>query len=304
MERHALLTQETLPPMPLGEWEDSRLCWQLMTQILGKIRLTQHPWMNHWWHVTLYVTPRGTTTGEIPYGDSNFDLELDLTEHKLILRGGDGQMLRMPLDGRPIAEFYAHVIDMMDSIGISVPILAKPYLCKSDIPFAEDRTHTTYDPLLVHRAWSILRTVEAVFKEFRGRFIGKCSPVHQFWHSFDLACTRFNGRKAPDAGLTDPVASEAYSRECISAGFWFGDDSLPEPAFYSYTWPAPDGLTDRSLRPGKAFWREVHGSPQATLLYEDLRKMDNPRAALLDFLQSSYEAGADLAEWDRESLER
>lgn len=304
MERQALIDQETLPPMPLDTWEDSRLYWQLMSQIMGKIRLELHPWMNHWWHVALYVTPRGTTTATIPYGDSNFDIELDLTDHKLLLRGGDGQILRLPLDGRPIADFYTHVFDMLESIGINVEILAKPYLCKSNIPFAEDRTHATYDPLLVHRAWSILRMVEPVFKEFRSRFIGKCSPVHQFWHSFDLACTRFSGRRASNEALTSIVDKEAYSHECISAGFWYGDDSLPEPAFYSYTWPAPQGLNEQPLRPSKAFWRDVHGSPQATLLYNDLRRMDNPHEALLDFMQSSYEAGANLAGWNRDELER
>ena len=281
------------------EWEDTRLYWQLMSQILGKIRLELHPKINHWWHVPLYITPRGTTTSTIPYGDSNFDIELDLTQHRLVLRTGGGQILGFALDGRPIADFYSHLFDMLSSVGIDVEILAKPYHCKSSEPFATDRIHSTYDPEAVHRGWTILKRVEPVFKEFRGRFIGKCSPVHQFWHSFDLACTRFSGRRAPDMGITDPVSREAYSHECISAGFWFGDDDLPQPAFYSYTWPAPEGLDRQPLRPGKAFWREVHGSPQATLLYDDLRKMDNPHAALLDFLQSSYEAGADLAGWNR-----
>lgn len=304
MDRQELLTQETLPPMPLDVWADSCLYWQLMSQILGKIRLELHPWMNHWWHVALYVTPRGTTTGTIPYADSDFDIELDLTDHKFVLRGGDGQILRLPIDGRPIADFYTHVFNMLESIGVNVEILAKPYKCKSTVPFAEDRIHASYDPMLVHRAWTILRTVEPVFKQFRSRFIGKCSPVHQFWHSFDLACTRFSGRRAPDTAMMGVVDKEAYSHECISAGFWFGDDSLPEPAFYSYTWPAPQGLADQPLKPAKAFWREVHGSPQATLLYNDLRNMDDPQAALLDFMQSSYEAGANLAGWNRTELER
>jgi len=304
MEQQTLLTEELLPPMPLAEWDDTRLYWQLMSQILGKIRLKQHPAINHWWHVPLYVTPRGMTTGTIPYRDTNFDMELDLTDHKLILRIGSGQILGFNLSERPIADFYSHLFDMLRSVGIDVNILAKPYRCKSTEPFATDRIHSTYDPDAAHRGWTILRSIEPVFKEFRGRFIGKCSPVHQFWHSFDLACTRFSGRRSPETGITDPVTREAYSHECISSGFWFGDDDLPQPAFYSYTWPAPDGLTQQPLKPGKAFWRDVHGFPQATLLYDDLRRMDDPHAVLLDFLQSSYEAGSNLAAWDRAALER
>lgn len=304
MEKQVMLTRQDLPPMPLSEWEDSRLYWQLMSQILGKIKLALNPPVNHWWHVPMYITPRGTTTGAVPYGDSNFDIELDLTDHRLVLRSGDGKVSGFELDGRPIAEFYSHLFNLLFSVGIEVKILAKPYSCKSDIPFPADRVHSTYDKDAVHRAWSILRMVEPVFKEFRSRFIGKCSPVHQFWHSFDLACTRFSGRRAPDADLTDPVAREAYSHECISAGFWFGDDSLPMPAFYCYTWPAPKNLDFQHLEPNKAFWRDVHGSPQATLLYDDLRKMHDPHLALLHFLESSYEAGAILGGWDRAELER
>lgn len=303
MSEHLVLTKQALPAIPLDRWEDSRLYWQLMSQILGKIKLAMNPKVNHWWHIPMYVTPRGTTTATVPCGDSNFDIELDLTAHRLVLRTGRGEMLGFTLDGRPIAEFYAHLFDMLDSVGIHVDILAKPYLCKSTEPFVTDRIHSTYDQEAVHRAWSVLKMVEPVFREFRSRFIGKCSPVHQFWHSFDLACTRFSGRRAPDAGITDPVADEAYSHECISAGFWFGDDDLPEAAFYSYTWPAPDGLDQQRLKPSSAFWRQAHGSPQATLLYNDLRNMDDPHAALLDFLQSSYEAGADLAHWNRSELE-
>ncbi len=299
-----VLTQHDLPPMPLDQWEDSLLYWQLMSQILGKIRLKLHPWINHWWHVPLYITPRGTTTGAIPYGDSNFDIELDLTDHRLVLRTGDGKVMGFALDGRPIAEFYNHLFDMLRSVGIDIEILARPYKCKSTEPFAADRVHSTYDPEAIHRAWSVLKVIEPVFKEFRSRFIGKCSPVHQFWHSFDLACTRFSGRRAPNEGIADPVGKEAYSHECISAGFWFGDESLPMPAFYCYTWPAPKNLDLQQLDPPKAFWRDVHGSPQATLLYDDLRKMEDPRGALLAFLESSYESGAMLANWDRAELER
>ena len=250
------------------------------------------------------ITPRGTTTSTIPCQDSNFDIELDLTAHQLVLRTGNGQAIGFRLDGRPIADFYSHLFEMLESVGVDVRILAEPYRCSSTEPFATDRMHRTYDQEAAHRGWTILMRIEPVFKEFRSLFVGKCSPVHQFWHSFDLACTRFSGRRAPEAGITDPVSREAYSHECISGGFWFGDDSLPQPAFYSYTWPAPDGLDRQVLRPSKAFWRDVHGAPQATLLYDDLRIMDDPHAALLDFLQSSYDAGANLAGWNRAELER
>ncbi len=198
MEKQLLFTHQSLPPMPLAEWEDTRLYWQLMSQILGKIRLELHPKINHWWHVPLYITPRGTTTSTIPYADSDFDIELDLTDHKLVLRTGAGQVLGLALDGRPIADFYAHLFSMLSSVGIEVEILAKPYHCKSSEPFAEDRVHSSYDPDAAHRGWTILKRIEPVFKEFRGRFIGKCSPVHQFWHSFDLACTRV--LRTPSAG--------------------------------------------------------------------------------------------------------
>ena len=192
----------------------------------------------------------------------------------------------------------------LKSFGIEPRILAKPYRMKSTVPFADDNIHTIYDPDAVHKGWTVLKRIEPVFKEFRSRFIGKCCPVHQYWHSFDLAVTRFSGRRAPDVGITDPVSREAYSHEVISAGFWFGDDILPQPAFYCYTWPAPEGLAQQPLKPEKAFWRDYNGSPQAILLYEDLRTMDDPRTALLDFLQSSYEAGANLAGWNRAELER
>jgi len=298
------LAKHDLPAIPLAQWEDTRLYWQLMSQILGKIKLALNPKVNHWWHIPLYITPRGTTTGTIPYKDTNFDIQLDLTDHRLILRTGTGQTLGFELEGRPIADFYTHLFDMLRSVGIEVEIDARPYKCKSTEPFPTDRIHATYDPDAAHRAWKVLRMIEPVFQEFRGHFIGKCSPVHQFWHSFDLACTRFSGRRAPDAGLTDPVAKEAYSHECISAGFWFGDDTLPLPAFYCYTWPAPRNLDIQHLEPHRAFWREIHGSPQATLLYDDLRKMHDPHTGLRHFLQSSYESGAILAGWNRSELER
>ena len=295
---------EDLPPMPLAEWEDTRLRLQLMCQIAGKVRLKLHPFMNHWWHVPLYVSPRGLTTGSIPYQEGLMDLELDLLEHHLTIRSDEGDKLEIPITKLPICDFYCEVMDALNDLGAEVKIVATPYKCKSDIPFAQDSKHTTYDPSAVTRAWRVLGQIEPIFKEFRSRFVGKCSPVHMFWHSFDLAVTRFSGRPAPFHSDWDKVTQEAYSHEVNSAGFWFGDDNMREPMFYCYTSPSPEGLTDAPLKPKEAFWGTSNGSPMALYRYEDWRKAADPEQALLDFLQSSYEAGADKAKWDRRALER
>lgn len=297
------MRRENLPSMPLAEWEDSRLKFQLICQILGKIRLKLHPPLNHWWHVPLYVSPRGLTTGAIPTRAGQVDLELDLIDHHVVVRSDSGDRTEIPVAKLPICDIYQEVTDTLDDLGAPVQILAKPYKCKSVTPFAEDSEHTAYDAEAVTRAWRVLTEIEPVFKEFRGRFLGKCSPVHMFWHSFDLAVTRFSGRPAPKHPEWDAPTQEAYSHEVNSAGFWFGDDNTPSPMFYCYTAPSPDGLTDEKLS-GGAFWGELNGSPYALLSYEELRKTKDPRQGLLDFLQSSYEAGAKRADWNRAELER
>ena len=289
--------------MPLQEWEPTRLHLQLLCQILGKIRLRYHPKINHWWHATLYLSPRGLTTDEIPYGEKSFDIELDLLSHAIHIRTSSGERASISLQSKPICDVYKETMSALSDLGINVHILAKPYDCKSNIPFAEDDQHNAYDPDRAVNAWGILLHADAIFKEFRGRFVGKCSPVHMFWHSFDLAVTRFSGRKAPPLPEANAVTQEAYSQEVNSAGFWFGDDRLPEPAFYCYTAPAPQDLNKQPLAPNSASWQEVWGSPMAILRYEDFRKADDPRTALLNFLQSSYEAGANAASWDRINLE-
>ena len=295
---------DSLPPLPLREWEDTLLTWQLMCQIVGKIRLRLHPKINHWWHVTLYLTPRGLTTGPIPDGDASFEIRFDLLDQQLVVETSRGESRRLPLQPGPIRDFYNGLFSTLESLGIQAEILPYPYRCKSTEPFPTDTVHTAYDAAAVRRAWEALRQINQVFTEFRARFIGKCSPVHMFWHSFDLAVTRFNGNRGPEMPDADPVTREAYSHELISAGFWFGDDeTVPEPALYSYSFPAPDGLGTQRLIPEICAWRTVKGSPMAILLYEDLRRLDNPRQAVLDFLQSSYEAGARLANWRREDLE-
>ncbi len=291
-----------LGPFPLAEWEDSRLYLQLVCQIVGKTRMGLHPWLNHWWHVPLYVSPRGLTTGPIPSARGPLAIDLDLLEHVVILGTDRGDRREVALAPRPIAAFYADFMRALDELGRPCSITTMPYECKSKVRFPEDQEHTTYDRAAVTRAWRLLTAIDAVFWEFRGRFVGKCSPVHFFWHSLDLAVTRFSGRPALDPPA-QRVSREAYSHEVCSAGFWFGDDDLPEPAFYCYAFPAPDRLSAQPL-PKPARWVEAGGAPQARLLYEEWRKLPDPRAALLDFLEGAYGAVAGLADWDRPVLER
>lgn len=298
------MNAENLLPMPLAEWEDTRLKLQLMCQIVGKIRLKLHPFLNHWWHVPLYISPRGFTTGAMPSEGGLIDMELDLLEHHLTIRSEQGDKLEIPIAKLRIRDFYDEVIEALKDFDADVRIVAKPFKCKSDTPFAEDSKHVAYDPSAATRAWRILAEIEPIFKEFRSRFLGKCSPVHMFWHSFDLAVTRFSGRPAPKHPEWDKVTQEAYSQEVNSAGFWFGDDTVPEPMFYCYHAPSPGGLTDSPLKPKEAYWGLSNGSPMALYRYEDWRKAADPREALLEFLQSSYEAGANTANWDRTFLER
>jgi hypothetical protein len=298
------MSAPNLPPLPLEEWEPTRLYLQLLCQIVGKIRLKLHPPINHWWHVTLYVSPRGLTTGSIPYAGADFDIEIDLIDHKIVVRKADGRRGEMSINSKTIAVVYRELMQILSDFGIRVNILARPYECKSQLPFADDHEHSGYDENAVTHAFQILTFSEGVLKKFRSPFLGKCTPVQMFWHSFDLACTRFSGRAAPPMPDADPRTREAYTHEVNSAGFWFGDDTVPEPAYYCYTFPLPAGLADQPLRPQQAFWQPLRGSPTAILRYEDVRLAENPESLLLEFLQSSYEAGTNLAGWDRAALER
>lgn len=296
----------SFPPLPLEAWQDSKTTLHLFTQIVGKVRLGLHPPLNHWWHAPLYLSARGLSTGAIPHRGRNFDIEFDFIDHQLTMRSSDGGTRKMPLFENSVAGFYEGVVDNLASLDIHPRILPTPFdveRVKSEIPFADDSTHHHYDREFVHRYWRILVGVDEVFRRFRGRFVGKCSPVHFFWHSFDLAVTRFSGRAVEAAGDADPVSREAYSHEVISAGFWPGDDNVPEPAFYSYTAPEPDELGNTPLRPGKAWWQDANGSSMALYRYEDFRGAADPAGALMDFLQSSYDAGARLAGWP-DGLER
>jgi hypothetical protein len=290
------------PALPLAEWQDTYATLHMWSQIVGKIRLTLTPLVNHWWNSPLYVTARGLTTSPIPYRERSFSLDFDFIDHGFEVRVSDGARRRLALGPRAVADFYADVLGVLDSLGIAVELYATPVEIPNPIPFPEDRVHASYVAEHAHRFWRILRWVDGVMKEFRGRFIGKCSPVHFFWGSFDHAVTRFSGRRAPERPGADPVTREAYSHEVISHGFWPGGGDVKAPAFYSYTAPVPPGLEREAIRPAAAAWSPALG--EFLLSWDDVRTAPTPRAALLDFFQSTYEAGARLAGWDRAALER
>ena len=292
---------EVWPALPLSEWQDTYYTLHMWTQIVGKIRLMLSPMMNHWWQVPLYVTSRGLTTSPIPYADRNFEIAFDFIAHNLIIDTSDGATKAIALQPRSVADFYQELMATLRSLGIEVKIHGLPDEVSNPIPFTADHEHASYDAEYVNRFWRILVQTDKVFKEFRARFIGKCSPVHFFWGSFDLAVTRFSGHRAPEREGADPITREAYSHEVISHGFWPGI-GVQAPAFYSYTSPAPPGLDKEPIRPGSAFY-----SPEMSeflLMYDDVRCTDSPQQVILEFLQSTYEVGAKLADWDRDALER
>ena len=290
----------SFPEIPLDAWRPTKNTLHLFLQIVGKIRLRTHPRVNHWWHVTLYVSPRGLTTRAIPYKGGSFEIEFDLCEHALKIKMSDGRYEDFALyDGLTVADFYSSIFANLGKLGIDAEIWAVPYEAPSTTPFADDHENKSYNKEYIERAHKTLVAVDDIFQEFRGRFTGKSTPVHLFWHSFDLALTRFSGKAAPPMPEANMVTREAYSHEVISFGFWFGDDkpeSLAEPAFYSYTAPKPDGLEKEPLRPETAFW--TPGGGMALLKYKDVRNSSDPRSAVLEFLESSYQAGGKAAKWD------
>ena len=295
------------PALPLGEWKDTYATLHMWTQIVGKIRLSQTPWINHSWHVTLYVTSRGLTTSPVPYGLKTFQIDFDFVDHKLVIETSDGNVRLLDLRPRTVADFYAEVMSALKSVGIDVSIHTTPNEIPDPIPFEEDTTHASYDADYANRFWRVLVQSDRVFKEFRAHFIGKCSPVHFFWGSFDLAVTRFSGRTAPQhpggvPHMPDVVAREAYSHEVSSCGFWPGGGAIDYPVYYAYAYPAPDGFKDYKIKPKGAFYSNDLG--EFLLPYDEVRNAKDPDAALLGFLQSTYEAAADLAKWDRAALER
>ncbi|CAN5425245.1 DUF5996 family protein [soil metagenome] len=293
---------QIFPQLPLADWKSTKNTLHLYLQIIGKIRLEMHPRINHWWHVTLYVSPRGLTTRAVPFGFGNFEIVFDFKAHKLKITVSNGEMREFNLeDGLCVAEFHRKVFENLSSLGITPKIKAVPYEAPSTTPFAEDTQNKSYDKEYIERFHRILVSVDDIFEEFRGRFTGKSTPVHVFWHSFDLALTRFSGRPGKPREGAGTVEREAYSHEVISFGFWAGDNNVPAPAFYSYTAPEPAGLTDEPLKPKAANWNTDKGA-MAILLYDDVRKSDSPRETILDFLESSYLAGAKRAGWDIENF--
>jgi Family of unknown function (DUF5996) len=288
----------TLPPLPLKGWEDTKETLHRYCQIAGKVRMEYSPYRNHWWHVTLYVTTRGLTTGPIPYGRTTFDISFDLLENRLAVTTGEGAF-SFALNDLPVAEFYRRLFEGLRSLEIDASINPVPFRLDDEHTLDANTYHCTCDEGYVRRYHHVLAWVDQVFKEFAGRFNGKTSPVQLYWHSFDLAVTRFSGRRAPVRPGADLVTREAYSHEVISCGFWPGDPSFREPAFYSYTAPEPENLTQQPLHPPPASWQE---GGTALLTYEEVRSSSSPRETLLEFLQSAYEAGAMTAGWDMEEF--
>lgn len=298
---------EAWPSLPLEAWSDTLATLHMWMQIVGKIRLAQSPWVNHGWHVTLYVTSRGLTTSPIPHGTRTFEIDFDFIDHRLVIRSSDGVISPVPLEPQPVADFYRRLMDEMQRLGLPVRIHMKPNEVAEAIRFDQDRTHTSYDPEYAQRFWRILVQVDRVMKRFRARFTGKCSPVHFFWGAPDLAVTRFSGRRAPEhpggvPNLPDRVAREAYSHEVSSCGFWPGGGAISYPAFYAYAYPEPEGFPDARVEPEAAFYSAE--LQEFVLPYDAVRGAASPDAVLLEFLQTTYEAAANLASWDRSSLER
>ena len=290
------------PELMLESWKDTYATLHMWTQIVGKIRLALTPLVNHWWNVPLYVGPCGLTTSRIPYGDRSFEVTFDFMRHQLVIEAGEGKVKSFPLAPRSVADSYHEFMDALRSLGIDVKIWRMPVEIPNPIPFDEDRVHASYDAKAVEKFWRVLLSVDSVFHEFRARFIGKSSPVHFFWGSFDLAVTRFSGRRAPERPGADFVTREAYSHEVSSVGFWPGGGDIKEAAFYSYAAPEPDGFKQATARPRAASYNAQPG--EFLLMYDDVRKAESPSQTLLDFCQSTYEAAATSGKWDRAALER
>jgi hypothetical protein len=302
------MPNERWPSLPYAAWKDTAATLHLWTQIVGKIRLARTPWLNHSWHVALYVSARGLTTGPIPDGGRSFEIAFDFVDHVLRIMTSDGLAREVTLRPLTVAEFYAEVMRALAALSIEVAIVTKPNEVADPIPFDRDTVHKSYDADHANRFWRVLAASHHVMSLFRSAFLGKVSPVHFFWGSFDLAVTRFSGRSAPRhpggvPALPDDVAREAYSHEVSSAGFWPGGGLAPIDfaTFYSYVWPAPEGFAKARVKPAAAYFHDTLG--EFLLPYDDVRASADPDAALMEFLVSTYEAAADLGQWDRAALE-
>lgn len=294
------------PPLPYNEWADTCITLHCWLQVVGKVRLALTPWINHQWHVTLYLTSRGLTTSPVPHGRRTFQIDFDFIDHRLRIHGSGGEVGGLELRPRSVADFYGHLTEKLRSLGYPVEIHGTPNELPEPVPFAEDHDHDSYDADAANRFWRALASADRVFKDFRGRFIGKCSPVHLFWGAMDLAVTRFSGERAPEhpggiPHLPDWVTREAYSHELTSAGFWPGGPSHPHPIFYSYAYPEPEGFREMSVSPEGSTWSE--DLQEFILPYEAVRTSAEPEDTLMAFLQSTYERAADLGGWDRDRLE-
>ncbi len=303
-----------LPALPLDSWKDTLATVHMWTQVVGKVRLKLCPLVNHFWNVPFYLTARGMTTSAMPYLHGTIpgtipgtmmgtiEVRFDFIEHQLLLETSDGRGVAIALTSQSVAEFYKKFMTALADLGVTVKIWTTPCEIPKPIPFEQDNFHTAYDPQAVHKFWRILVWVDQVLKEFRAGFLGKASPVHFFWGSFDLAVTRFSGRRAPERPGADSITREAYSHEVSSAGFWPGGGDIHGPAFYSYAAPEPAGFAQRRVQPAAAFYHPK--MKEFLLMYDDVRTADSPKTTLLEFLQSTYEAAAELGSWDRRALER
>jgi hypothetical protein len=299
-------TSDFWPALPFAEWKDTAITLHMWTQIVGKIRLTLSPWVNHSWHVTLYVTARGLTTSPIPHGFSTFEIQFDFIDHQLLIDKSDGARRTLELKPGSVAEFYRMVMKTLSDLELRVTINTMPNEIENPIPLDQDEEHRAYDSEYANRFWRVLVQSDRVFKEFRSRFCGKCSPVHFFWGSFDLAVTRFSGRPAPPhpggvPHLPDAITREAYSQEVSSLGFWPGNAAMPTPIFYSYAYPEPPGFAEAKIRPDAALYQpQLH---EFILPYDTVRTAENPDEVLLDFAQSAYDVASKLGKWDRDAVE-
>jgi hypothetical protein len=297
--------ERSWPSIPIGAWRDTCVGLHLCAQVIGKIRLALTPKANQWWNVPLYLTARGLTTSPMPYRDATFSIDLDFIDHEVVVEDSEGKRRALPLIARSVAEFHRELFDVLESMGISVLIWPMPVECPSTTAFHEETTLRAYDAAMAQRFWRVLRAIEPVFERFRAGFRGKCSPVHFFWGSFDLAVTRFSGRRAPPRG-SSIIDRDAYDEECISLGFWPGDawnvlgEPLVDASFYSYASPEPQGFDRQYVRPADARYGEK--LKEFLLPYESVRRSADPARTILEFAQSTYDAGAHLARWDTGAL--
>jgi len=299
-------TSNVWPALPFAEWKDTAITLHMWTQIVGKIRLTLTPWTNHSWHVTLYVTSRGLTTSPIPHSVCTFEIQFDFINHQLLVDKSDGARRKLELKPQSVAEFYRTLMRTLEDLDLPVTINTMPNEIENPVPLDQDEEHHSYDPEYANRFWRVLVQSDRVFKEFRSRFCGKCSPVHFFWGSFDLAVTRFSGRPAPPhpggvPHLPDAITREAYSQEVSSLGFWPGNAAIPTPVFYSYAYPEPPGFAGAKVQPPEVYYESK--LREYILPYDAVRTAEKPDEVLLDFAQSAYDAASKLGKWDRDALE-